>query len=98
MGSALQVCISPTEHRSATASLWATLRTPNAVLWWVVAGALVLLGAALYLPWAVEVLRFAPLPAHELAAAVALGLLSVVWFEVIKFIRGRRPASRRAAL
>ena len=80
-------------NRSAAGSLWATLRTPNATLWWVMAGALLLLALALYLPWAVEVLRFAPLPAHELAAAVALGLGSVVWFEAIKWARRRRVAT-----
>jgi Ca2+-transporting ATPase len=85
-------------NRSSTASLWTALRTPNGILWWVIGGALLLLGAALYLPWAVELLRFAPLPAHELAAAVGLGLVSVTWFEVVKRIRSRRPASRRAAL
>ena len=49
-----------------------------------------LLLAALYLPWAVGVLRFAPLPVHELAAACGLGLLSVGWFEGVKWVR-RRP-------
>jgi len=48
-----------------------------------------LLLAALYLPWAAERLRFAPLPAQQLAAAGALGLLSVLWFEAIKWVRRR---------
>jgi P-type Ca2+ transporter type 2C len=83
-------------NRSTTQSLWATLRTPNSILWVVVGLAMALLLSALYVPWAVGVLRFAPLPAHELAAAVALGLLSVVWFEGIKWIRrrGRGDGSR----
>lgn len=76
-------------NRSATRSLWATLHTPNRTLWVVVGLAAALLLAALYVPWAVGVLRFAPLPAHELAAACALGLLSVVWFEGIKWVRRR---------
>ena len=76
-------------NRSATRSLWATLRTPNGTLWGVVGLACALLLAALYTPWAVGVLRFAPLPAHELAAACALGLLSVLWFEGIKWARRR---------
>jgi hypothetical protein len=42
-----------------------------------------------HIPWAVGVLRFAPLPAHELAAACGLGLLSLVWFEGIKWARRR---------
>ena len=76
-------------NRSATRSLWATLRTPNRTLWAVVGSAFALLLVALYVPWAVDVLRFAPLPAHELAAACALGVLSVVWFEGIKLARRR---------
>jgi P-type Ca2+ transporter type 2C len=81
-------------NRSATKPIWATLRTPNTTLWVVVALALVLLLAALYVPWAVGVLRFAPLPAHELAAAAGLGLLSVFWFEGIKWTRRARGGSR----
>ena len=82
-------------NRSASRSFWATLRTPNTTLWLVIGLALALLMAALYTPWAVGVLRFAPLPAAELAAACALGLLSVVWFEGIKWARRRAgPATR----
>jgi Ca2+-transporting ATPase len=57
-------------NRSASGSLWVTLRTPNRILWGVIAAALALLAAALYLPWPVEVLRFARLPMHLLAAAL----------------------------
>jgi Ca2+-transporting ATPase len=82
-------------NRSTAGSLWTTLLTPNATLWWVMTGALTLAAAALYLPWAVEVLRFAPLPGHELAAAVGLGLASVLWFEAVKWARrGSNSASR----
>lgn len=76
-------------NRSATGSLWATLRTPNRALWVVMGLAGALLLTALYLPWAVGVLGFAPLPALELAAACGLGGLSVVWFEGIKWARRR---------
>jgi len=77
-------------NRSTSQSLWATLRTPNKRLWLVVGLAFVLLLGALYLPWTADVLRFAPLPAHELAAACALGVLSVLWFEGIKWARRKR--------
>ena len=81
-------------NRSATEPFWVTLRTPNRALWVVVGLALSLLLAALYVPWAVAVLRFAPLPWHELAAAGGLGLLSVFWFEAIKRVRRGRRARR----
>ncbi len=74
-------------NRSATRPLWNTLRTPNQTLWIVIGLAFALLLGALYVPWAVSVLRFAPLPALELAAACGLGLLSIVWFEGIKWAR-----------
>ena len=70
----------------------ATLRTPNRTLWAVLGLASGLLLAALYVPWAVGVLRLAPLPVHELAAACGLGLLSVWWFEGIKWAR-RKPST-----
>lgn len=80
-------------NRSATQPLWVSLRTPNRTLWVVVGLAVALLMAVLYVPWAVGVLRFAPLPAHELAAAVALGLLGVLWFEAVKWARSCRGAT-----
>ena len=77
-------------NRSATASLWTTLHIPNKTLWAVVGAAFALLVAALYVPWAARLLRFEPLPAAALAAACGLGLLSVGWFEAIKWVQRRR--------
>jgi len=74
-------------NRSATHSLWTTLRIPNRALWGVVGLAFGLLLVALYLPWTQAVLRFAPLPAKELATACGLGLLGMVWFEGLKVAR-----------
>ena len=79
-------------NRSATAPIWQTLRTPNRMLWAVIGLATTLLLTALYWPWATRLLRFSPLPGAELAAAAALGGLSVVWFELIKSARRRRSA------
>ena len=76
-------------NRSSQRSLWASLRVPNRTLWVVLAMAYGLLLASLYLPWAADVLRFAPLPAHELVYACVLGLLSLLWFEGIKWVQRR---------
>jgi P-type Ca2+ transporter type 2C len=81
-------------NRSTHGSLWTSLRTPNKTLWWVITAALLLLAAALYLPWAVTVLRFAPLPAHELAAALCLGMASVAWFEGVKWVHRAKQGRR----
>ncbi|MFM6986762.1 MAG: cation-translocating P-type ATPase [Hydrogenophaga sp.] len=74
-------------NRSASQPFWVTLRTPNRALWVVLLLAAALLLAALYEPWAAAVLRFAPLPWYELAAAGGLGLLSVIAFETMKRMR-----------
>ena len=75
-------------NRSRTGSLWASLRVPNRTLWIVTGLTLALLGLALYLPWLARLFYFVPLSALDLLLAVALGLISVLWFEVIRF--GRR--------
>ena len=86
-------------NRSMSQTLWRSLRTPNLTLWVVVGLTLLLLFAALHLPWALEVLRFAPLATADLASAVFLGLLSLLWFEAIKTVRrwARGSTSERAA-
>jgi Ca2+-transporting ATPase len=73
--------------RSATQPLWVSWRTPNRTLWVLLGLGLALLLAALYLPCAAGVLRFAPLPALDLAAACGLGLLSLAWYEGVKWAR-----------
>lgn len=80
-------------NRAASGAPWAALRTPNRALWAVIGGALALLMAALYLPWAAALLRFAPPAAHELAVALGLGLFGVVGFEVLKRVL-RAPKKR----
>ena len=71
-------------NRSRAGSLWASLWVPNRTLWLVVAAALSLLLLALYLPWLARLFVFEMLPAPYLAAAVGLGLVSVLWFELVK--------------
>ncbi len=74
-------------NRSRAHTLMAALRTPNPILWGVTGVTLVLLACALYVPFLTNVFRFAPLPYGELAAAFALGLVSVVWFRLLKLFR-----------
>jgi Ca2+-transporting ATPase len=50
----------------------------------VVAAASSLLLLALYVPWLAGLFKFEQLPALYLAAAVGLGLASIVWFELVK--------------
>ena len=82
-------------NRSGSQSLWASLRTPNRTLWLVVCFAMALLLLTLYLPALTGLFLFAPLSLAQLLAALALGLLSVFWFEAVKYAQRRRDAGRR---
>ena len=54
-----------------------------------------ILGLVLYLPWLAQLFRFGVLPFPQFLAAVALGLVSVVWFEAIKLSRRLEPERSR---
>ncbi len=63
-------------NRSRHATLAETLRRPNPPLWWVVGGALLGLGFALYVPPMREIFRLAPLSALQLLASGAVASAS----------------------
>jgi Ca2+-transporting ATPase len=81
--------------RSRERSALAMLREPNAALWWIAAGAVGALLAAIYAPPAAAIFRFAPIGAVELAIAAGAGVLGVAWYEVRKSMHaaGRRIAA-----
>ena len=79
-------------NRSRSASLWAALRVPNRTLWTVTGVALGFLALALYVPWLAALFRFEFLSLPYLGLALCLGLLSVAWFEAIKFSRRHQLA------
>ena len=72
--------------RSRTRTALATLRQPNTALWGITLGALAALGAAIYVPAAADIFRFAPLGATELVVAAVAGIGGVVWVELLKFM------------
>ncbi|MBI5268885.1 MAG: cation-translocating P-type ATPase [Burkholderiales bacterium] len=84
-------------NRSVHQPLWRALRTPNTVLWWVTGAALAVIGLALYLPWATQLLRFAPLAPAHLALAVGLGALGLAWPEALKWARQRQAQRSKAS-
>ena len=80
-------------NRSSSRSLWSTLRVPNRTLWLVTGFAATMLGLTLYVPPLAQLFQFAPLSSAALAGALALGLLGVFWFEVLKLSRRWHPAA-----
>jgi Ca2+-transporting ATPase len=81
-------------NRSSERTILDTLRRPNPALWWVIGGALAALAAAIYLPPAADIFRFAPLGALELAVALAAGILGVLGLEAVKLVKRRSTMAR----
>lgn len=70
-----------------------TLRKPNTALWWVVGGAVVFLGLVLYVPFLRGLFRFAELHPLDLGICLAAGIVSILWFEVLKLFSGKHKYS-----
>ena len=79
-------------NRSHSGSLWASLWVPNRTLWLVSGLAWTLMAITLYVPALARLFFFEPLPWLHLLAATGMGLVSVVWFEIITL---RRQSRRR---
>ena len=71
-------------NRSATRSLLSMMRSPNPALWWVLGGAVLLLGASLSVPVLQRLFSFAPLHRDDLALSLIAGFLCLMWFELLK--------------
>ena len=76
-------------NRAGPRGLLASLRVPNHMLWGVTAFTLGLLALALYLPPLTGVLHMAPLSPGPLGIALAGAGVSLLWFELIKFLARR---------
>jgi Ca2+-transporting ATPase len=83
-------------NRSWQHTIIESLRSPNRALWWITGGALVLLGLALYVPALRTLFGMAILHWNDLLVCLGAGLVSIAWFEVLKW-GGRRAASRTSA-
>lgn len=53
-------------------------------------GATAFLALAIFTPFLQELFKFKPLSAKEIVICLALGLLSIVWFEIYKFIINKK--------
>jgi len=71
-------------NRSWTRTILATLYNPNPALWWVIGGTLAALTLVNNIPFARDLFRFSSLHTTDLAICSTAGVLSVLWFEVLK--------------
>ncbi|MBI5015713.1 MAG: cation transporting ATPase C-terminal domain-containing protein [Deltaproteobacteria bacterium] len=77
-------------NRSWSRTILSTLRSPNAALWWVLAGAAVFLGLVLYVPFLRQLFHLSVLHGLDLLLCLAAGALSIGWFEARKVLRRLR--------
>ncbi len=78
-------------NRSWTHTVVGGLRMRNAALWWVAGGTVGVLVTLLSFASTRDLFGFTVVSAMQMAAAVAIGVASVAWFEVYKLIvRARR--------
>ncbi len=82
-------------NRSWSRTVLATMRSPNTALWWVTGGAVLFLGMALYVPFLKNLFRFSVLHPEDIVLCVVAGVVSVLWFEVMKIISTRRDPSAK---
>ncbi len=76
-------------NRSWSRTIIHTLRTPNTALWWVLGGAVLFLAAVLYFPPLQQLFKFCPLNLWEILGCFLAGMVSVIWFEGLKWFKNR---------
>jgi Ca2+-transporting ATPase len=76
-------------NRSWSGTILSTMRSPNTALWWVLAGALLFLGAALYFPFLRNIFHFSKLHLIDLVICLAAAVISILWFEGFKILKGQ---------
>ncbi len=80
-------------NRSWSRTILSTLRSPNPALWWISGGTLVFLSLILYVPFLQQLFHFSKLHFSDLLICFSAGLISILWFELLKMFNGqKKPA------
>ena len=82
-------------NRSWASTVFRTIRRPNAAFWWVTFGALAMLPLLLYVPFLRALFKFSALHPIDLVICLAGGIVSVLWFEIVKMVGLAAPWARR---
>jgi Ca2+-transporting ATPase len=79
-------------NRSWSRSILGSLSVYNKSLTWVIAGATLFLGLAIYVPILQRLFHFERLHGWDILISLLAGVLSVIWFEVVKIFAGKNNA------
>ncbi|MBA2654455.1 MAG: cation-translocating P-type ATPase [Gammaproteobacteria bacterium] len=73
-------------NRSWSGTIIENIQKPNSAMWWIIGGALVLISAALFIPFMRHLFHFDFLHLNDIILCLTAGIFSIVWFELIKII------------
>jgi Ca2+-transporting ATPase len=82
-------------NRSWTRSIVAMLRVPNRALWWIVAGAMALILATVYVPFISPLFQFQPIGLREMLYTFAAATVGILLSELLKTPPFRRLFTER---
>lgn len=71
-------------NRSWSRTIFASFKSPNPALRWVMGGALLFLGMVIFIPFLQRVFHFAPMHGIDFCLALIAGIVSITWFEILK--------------
>jgi P-type Ca2+ transporter type 2C len=71
-------------NRSWSRTIFASFKSPNPALRWVMGGALLFLGMVIFVPFLQRVFHFAPMHGIDFCLALIAGIVSITWFEILK--------------
>lgn len=74
-------------------TILSTIQSKNPALRWVLVGTVTFLGLVLYVPSLREVFHFSTLHIHDLTICLAGGILSILWFEAVKWLKRKMTSS-----
>ncbi len=74
-------------NRSRTRTIISMLREPNGALWWIVGGAVAGMCLILNVQFLRELFHFNSLHIADVVLCGGAGLASILWFELLKFVR-----------
>jgi Ca2+-transporting ATPase len=81
-------------NRSWTDNIFKIVATPNKAVLWVTGGAVFFMALILNTPFFLDLFQFQKLSIASIAVCSAAGLSTILWFEIYKILKTRKPAIR----
>lgn len=77
-------------NRSWEKNIFQIIASPNSSVKWIIGGAVIFLAAVLTIPFLQQLFKFEPLSGLQLLVSAAVGLISILWFELFKAVKRKK--------